>query len=120
MASEVLYVANPSMFRNHPFLFILCVIFFIPGLFVLLAWKISAKAEKIHITEDAVLSERGLLSKERIDLQIKHIRTVRVKQGLIQRMFGAGNVEIYTAGDVPEIVIAGIRHPHHVRSLLQS
>ena len=118
---NVLYESNPSMFRNNPLGFILCVIL-IPafglGLLILLIWYVLTKAEKLTVTSQDVLYEKGLLSKSRSELRIASIRSVRVNQSLFQRIFGTGNVAIYTAGDVPEITAKGMPEPNRIRELL--
>ena len=46
------------------------------------------------------------------------IRTVKIKQSFFQRMFGTGDLDIYTAGDSPEAVLMGLQDPHEIKSLL--
>lgn len=116
MSDNVQYEANPSMFRNRPIAFLICLF---PAFWpILLIWRIRAISSKILITDEAVQYERGLLSKTRVDLRIDRIRTVRVRQGVVQRMLGAGDVSVYTAGDEPEVVIGGVKDPHKIRELL--
>ena len=43
---------------------------------------------------------------------------MRVNQTLFQRMFGTGDIEIYTAGDAPEVTLRGMPDPHRIRELL--
>ncbi|MCY4190696.1 MAG: PH domain-containing protein [Rhodospirillaceae bacterium] len=117
MNGNVRYEANPSMFRNRPITFLICLVSLILWP-ILLIWRIQAISTKILITDESVQYEKGLLAKTRVDLRIDKIRTVSVKQGLIQRMLGAGDIAIYTSGDVPEIVIGGMKDPHKIRQLL--
>ena len=117
MSDNIRYEANPSMFRNRPIAFVICLLSVVLWP-ILLIWRIHAISSKILITDEAVRYERGLLSKTRVDLRIDSIRTVRVKQGVIQRMLGAGDVSVYTAGDEPEVVIGGVKDPHKIRELL--
>ncbi|WP_020210737.1 PH domain-containing protein [Gilvimarinus chinensis] len=117
-----LYSAHPVM-KDHPFGFLLAVILiaaFGLGLIILLIWHINNKSTKLVITEADVLYEQGLLSKERSELSIKSIRTVRVKQSFLNRIFGTGTVELYTAGDNPEIVAKGLPDPNTVRDIIKA
>jgi uncharacterized membrane protein YdbT with pleckstrin-like domain len=66
-----------------------------------------------------VLLERGLLSKERIELDADKIRTVKVFQTLFNRMFGVGTITVYTSGDEPEFEIKGMPDPHRFRELVK-
>ena len=119
--SEVKYVKNPSMFRNNPIYFVICLALCFAGVgfILLLFWFIQAKMTKFTITEDRVEVERGILSKDRTELSISNIKSVNVKQTLFQRMFGVGDIQIFTAGDKPEMVLFGLPEPLEVKKLLQ-
>ena len=118
---STLYSEHPKMFKNHPLLFILSILM-IPvfglGLLILLIWYLSTKASKLEVDESRIKHEKGLLSKERRALSMSSVRTVRTHQSFADRIFGVGKVEVYSAGDVPEIVIRGIPNPNHIRELV--
>ena len=117
-----LYSAHPVMFKNNPLGFVLCILL-IPvygvGLLILLGWHLQNKASKLVVTENEVLFEQGLLNKDRSELNIKSVRTVKVKQTFFNRMLGAGTIELYTAGDTPEIVANGMPDPNKIRELVK-
>ena len=46
------------------------------------------------------------------------IRSVKVNQSFFQRIFGVGDLEIYSSGDEPEIVVSGMPNPLHLKELL--
>lgn len=117
-----LYSENPAMFRSNPLGFILAVILiaaFGLGLIILLAWYMLSKASKLEVTDSEILYEEGLLSKERSEVNISSIRSIKVKQSFINRIFGVGSVELYTAGDAPEISVSGLPNPNKVRELVK-
>jgi uncharacterized membrane protein YdbT with pleckstrin-like domain len=118
---NVLYESNPPMFRNSPLGFIISVLL-IPafgiGIIMLLVWYVSTKAQKLTITTQDLLYEKGLLSKSRSELRLTSIRSVRVNQSLFQRIFGTGDVEIFTAGDEAEITAKGMPDPNEIRELI--
>ncbi len=118
----VLYSENPVMFKNNPLGFILSLIL-IPaagiGLLILLWWHLQNKSQQITVTERDILYEKGLLSKERSEFGISSIRTIKVKQSFFNRIFGVGSIEIYTAGDEPEIVMAGLPDPNKIREIIK-
>ena len=112
-----LYASNPAMFRSHPISFLICLLpLFWP---ILIWWYLHAKATKVSVTSNEVLYEHGLLSKDRTELNLKHIRTVKVKQSITNRIMKVGKVEIYTAGDAPEIVAKGLPQPHKIRDIIK-
>ena len=119
---EPKYSANPVMFRNNPIGFIFAVLLiaaFGLGILILLWWFLQCKSTKLSVNENEILFEKGLLSKERSEVNISSIRTIKVKQSFFNRIFGVGTIEIYTAGDNPEIVAAGLPDPNQVRELIK-
>lgn len=120
MTDEILYQAHPPMFRNHPLGFVLSILLIAAavGIIILLVWYVKTRAEKLTITREELRYEKGILSKAHSELRLASIRSVRVNQGLLQRMFGTGDVRIYTAGDDPEITVRGMPDPHEIRELI--
>jgi len=113
---------NPVMFRNNPigFLFaVLLIAAFGLGILILLWWFVQCKSTKLTVSDNEILFEKGILSKERSEVNISSIRTIRVKQSFFNRIFGVGTVEIYTAGDSAEFVAKGLPDPNKVRELVK-
>ena len=142
MNSDLLYSENPKMPRNNPFMFALIIIlniaslvaairldqqsFQIIGLVVwlgtvisLLIWYIKIKSIKLSVTNNDILVERGLLRKNRKEVAIDKVRTVEVDQGFVDRIFGVGKVSVFTAGDLPEVVVSGLPDPNRIRELVK-
>jgi uncharacterized membrane protein YdbT with pleckstrin-like domain len=122
MSKDVLYSNNPSMFKNAPVLFIVYVgliAAFGIGIILLLIWYLQTKSTKLTITNKDILLEKGLLSKDRSEVSIKSIRTVKVKQSFFNRILGVGAIELYTAGDLPEIEVKGMPDPNKVRDIIK-
>lgn len=116
-----LYAEHPAMFKNNPLGFILAVLL-IPvavGIIILLWWYLQARSSKLTVFENEILFEKGLLSKERAEVNIGIVRTVRVNQSFFNRIFGVGTISIYTAGDNPEIVARGMPDPNRIRELIK-
>jgi|TARA_B110000967_G_C18355321_1_gene303314 uncharacterized membrane protein YdbT with pleckstrin-like domain len=118
-----LYSEHPVMFKNNPLGFILCLIL-IPvgglGLLILLTWHLRNKASKLTVNDNEILFEKGLLSKERSEVNLASVRTTKVKQSFFNRIFGVGSIEIFTAGDSPEIVAIGMPDPNKIRELIKA
>jgi len=122
MSNNVLYEEHPSMFKNAPVWFTIFVILIIVGIGIifLLVWYLKTKATKLIVTDSTVTLERGLLSKERSELSVAMIRTVKVKQTFFNRIFGVGSLEFYTAGDSPEVAVSGMPDPNKIREIIKS
>ena len=142
MSSDLLYSENPKMPRNNPFMFTLIIILNIAGLVAairldeqsfqiiglvvwlgtviwLLIWYIKIKSIKVSVTNNDILVERGLLRKNRKELAIDKIRTIEVDQDFIDRICGVGMIKVFTAGDLPEIIVLGLPNPNKIRDLVK-
>ena len=121
MSGTVIYEAHPAMFRAHPFWFILSVLLiaaFGLGILILLYWYIKTRATALTITQHEIMYERGILSKDRTSVSLRHVRAVRVTQRFINRILGVGTVEISTAGDEPEFEVKDMPDPHQIREAI--
>jgi uncharacterized membrane protein YdbT with pleckstrin-like domain len=85
----------------------------------LLIWILKNKANLLQIDDSDILFEVGLLSKDRSEVKIESVRTVKIKQSFFNRMLSVGTIEIYTAGDSPEIVAKAMPNPHKVREIIK-
>ncbi|KFL49091.1 PH domain-containing protein [Sphingobium sp. SA2] len=116
MSDTWLYDENPAMFRAHPLLFTLLLLSVV-GILVIAVWWVMHKGERLALSEREVLLERGLLSKQRTEVALGSIRSVRITQSLGQRIFDVGHVEMFSAGDVAEIAIKNMPRPGRIRAL---
>jgi uncharacterized membrane protein YdbT with pleckstrin-like domain len=119
MPETWLYDENPAMFRSSPLLFTLLLVSIV-GILGIGIWWIKVKGERLAVSDREVLQERGLLAKQRTLLNLASVRTVRISQSVGQRIFGVGDVEIFSAGDYAEIAIRGMPNPNRVRELVSA
>lgn len=109
----LLYRREISEMGDFPPAMLLAVTGF--GMVILLYWFVKTRAKRLRINGDQVHLERGLLSKSHVELDVGQIRAVRVYQSFFDRIFRVGRIEIFTTGDDPEFVIAGMPDPDRVR-----
>lgn len=116
------YAEHPSMFRNKPFGFILSLLLIpvVIGVIILVVWYLKCRSTKLEINGDEIILEQGLLSKDRAELNTSSIRTVKISQSLMNRLFGVGTLSIFTAGDTPEIQVDGMPRPEVFRELVKA
>ena len=121
MPETVLYQDHPAMFRNRPVLFLVCCAL-IPvgiGLVVLFVWWLRCLATSLVITDRRVTLRQGLLSKDTNDVLIADIRNVKVRQNLLQRIFGVGTVAVSTSGQSDmEIEVHGVPAPARIKAII--
>jgi uncharacterized membrane protein YdbT with pleckstrin-like domain len=121
MAGAMVYEAHPAMFQAHPFWFILFVLLiaaFGIGLLILLYWYVKTRATALTVTEHELMYERGILSKDRLSVSLRHVRSVHVTQGFVNRIFGVGTIQISTAGDEPEFTVKDLPDPQEIREAI--
>ena len=142
MNNDLLFSENPKMAMNRPFIFTLIIILNIAGIVAairldqqsvqiiglvvwlgtviwLLIWYLQIKSKKLSVTNRDMLYEEGLLRKNRKELALDKVRTVEVDQSSVERIFGVGEVRVFTAGDKPEIVVEGLPDPNRIRELVK-
>jgi uncharacterized membrane protein YdbT with pleckstrin-like domain len=144
----VLYDANPSMLRSRPFAALLAMALvplgvavalmggsLVPGaalvvqvvglavaalaFLTLLAWYVRAKTDRLVIDEEEIVWTHGLLNKGYTEINMSSVRTTRIRQTLMQRILNTADVEIYTSGDNPELVVKGLPNPDEIRRLIK-
>ena len=142
--SDPVYDAHPSMIRSRPFTSLLALALIPAGIGValsggklvpeaapvagviglaiaalafltLLSWYVRAKTDHLVIKDDEIVWTHGLLNKGYTEISMASVRTTRIRQTLMQRILNVGDVEIYTAGDNPELVVKGLPDPDEIR-----
>jgi len=142
--SDPVYDAHPSMIRSRPFTSLLALALIPAGIGIalaggklvpeaapvagviglavaalafltLLSWYVRAKTDHLVIKDDEIVWTHGLLNKGYTEISMASVRTTRIRQTLTQRILNVGDVEIYTAGDNPELVVKGLPDPDEIR-----
>ena len=115
---------NPSMFRNHPFYFILLLIL-VPltlglALIGFLVWWIKCKSIRLQITDERTLLIEGIISRYSTEVRHEDVRNLQVEQSALQRILGVGRIEISSAGQATmEIVVNGVPDPQGIADLIR-
>ena len=112
--SEKVY--NAAMFRSRPFTFIIGACFLFPVLY----WFLLSRSERINISGNRITYSTGLLSKNDVECDLSRVSSVTIKQSVGQRIFGAGDVVVNTAGDVPEIEAFGFANPNEIKKAIDA
>jgi len=86
----------------------------------LLIWAILDRKHTVYtVTNRRVTQKRGIIGKDLSEVDLKDIRNVLVKYGVLDRLLGIGNIGLATAGHAGiEIKMNGCRDPERVRKLI--
>ncbi len=68
------------------------------------------------ITDRRIVERQGILRRDERSAHIDRVQNVNVRQGVIERIFGVGTVEVETAGnDEADIYMRGVADPIGIR-----
>jgi membrane protein YdbS with pleckstrin-like domain len=82
---------------------------------------VQIKNTHYKVTNQRVLIERGMLSKELQEIDMRSVDDTEFRQSFLQRIFGIGEVAIVSTDKVtPAVVLHGIRDPRGTRELIRA
>lgn len=86
----------------------------------LLIWAILDRKHTVYVvTNKRVTQKRGIIGKDLSEVDLKDIRNVLVKYGVLDRILGIGNIGVGTAAQAGiEIKMNGCRDPERVRQII--
>jgi uncharacterized membrane protein YdbT with pleckstrin-like domain len=70
------------------------------------------------VTTDRVLFRSGVLSKRGVEIPLERVSNINFRQSIWERMIGAGNLEIESAGKDGQSTFNDVRHPETVQQEL--
>ena len=121
---------------GYALLLLLCILFFLSGvmmavsnkiylnlflsavIFMAIAW--SRISRHYRVTDQRVITMKGILTKATKEIDIKDIRSINVAQGMLQRLFGIGNIEFTSAsGIVKEVTFLNVKNPEQLKEKIR-
>ena len=70
------------------------------------------------VTSDRVIHREGWIAKHSMEIPLEAINDVRFKQGVFERMIGAGDILISSASERGTEAFSDIRNPEHVQKTI--
>jgi uncharacterized membrane protein YdbT with pleckstrin-like domain len=70
------------------------------------------------VTNERLIHRSGLIAKNSMEVPLNRLNDVRFHQGVFERMIGAGDIIIESAGERGQEVFADIRHPENVQKVI--
>ena len=90
------------------------------GILAALGWfgitYLSWSTTNFVVTTDRLISRRGVLSKDSIEIPLEKINTVFSRRSLFERIIGSGDLEIESAGEQGSQTFTDIRDPMEVQN----
>ena len=117
-----LWKSNPSYlyYLSHFIFGVLSLPLFGLGLLFIVYALLDRNTKLYTLTNKRVMSKVGIISRKIHEVGVRDIRNINVKQGILERLFGLGTVEIASAGTAGvEISFAGIKDPMRARDLIR-
>ncbi len=118
----VLYDVRPSMFRNRPVVFVLCVLLapLLVGLVILIIWRLDVLKTRLVVTNRSSTLIKGILSKRMTEVPHNEVSFLEVTQSFGQRLRGVGTIAISSnAQEGVEIQVDGIVNPNRVAEIIR-
>jgi len=92
----------------------------IPGLMWLWRWWLT-RTTVFTLTNERLLVTRGILTRHQDNLELYRVRDYCLKQPILLRMLGLGNLELLTSDTMtPSVEISAIRDAEAVREKLRT
>jgi len=70
------------------------------------------------VTNERVIHRQGLISKTSMEIPLDRIQNVRFHQGIFERMIGAGDIILESAGEQGTNTFSDIRHPEQTQKTI--
>ena len=72
------------------------------------------------VKPDEIALERGFIGRHSIEISTKNIKTIQVKQSIVQRILDTGDILVASPGtDEYEIIVSNMPSPHAIRDIMQ-
>lgn len=95
------------------------LIFLVVILFLWILWDIvSWRAIHYTLTDRRVVIQRGVIRKKKVYIHYEKIQDINISQGLMERLFRAGDIEIYSGHDRTQLILNDVPNPAEVDNMI--
>jgi membrane protein YdbS with pleckstrin-like domain len=121
MEEKEIWKGSPSQWTNFK-TYVLCVLFslLVVPIFIALWQFLLVKTWKIKITDQRLIEEKGVLSKNTDELELFRVKDIRLEQPFFLRLVGLSNIILATSDKTHSIVkIPAIKDGKSLRERLR-
>ena len=104
-------------FKLHWIVYVKHILFF--WLFFPIIWLVQAVFIEYALTTKRVVTKEGIISRDSEEMRLVKVETVEVKQGIIGRMLGYGNVHISGTGS-SNVIFRTVSNPIEVKKSIDA
>ncbi|KOR32895.1 hypothetical protein TI05_04425 [Achromatium sp. WMS3] len=105
-----------SLVENGNFWSVLGIFLLLLSLIMMFSELVRRKSHVFTLTNSKVITKHGIFSRKTNEVAICDIRMISVRQGMIERLFSLGTIQIGSAATaLIELEFTGIRHPEMVK-----
>ncbi len=79
---------------------------------------VSWRRKKYQLTNQRVIVKKGLIRRKRSYIHYSKIQDIDVDQGIIDRIFSAGDIEIYGGHEHTNIILEDVPNPREVEDII--
>jgi len=106
----IYYIQIPLVQGVSYILLLLVVILFFWIIWEILSWR----AIKYMLTTHRVMIKRGIFRKRKIYMPYNMIQDINISQGILERLFKAGDIEISGGHEHTQVVLEDVPNPNQV------
>src|SRR4051794_32154475 len=93
---------------------VLIVVALVWGLWRFLTWRFT----HFVVTNDRLIYRSGVLAKRGIQIPLERVNNVNFKQGILERIVGAGDLLVESAGEDGQQRFTDVRHPDRIQNII--
>ena len=106
-----------SLFSIHKFFYV--VPFIMSLLIIGIPLLLKLVFTEYGLTNNRIITKTGIISRSTEEMKLSKIETVEIKQGILGRILGYGNVVISGTGS-SNVIIAKVSNPIYVKKKIDS
>lgn len=104
------------VFLGGPVSYIVAAIFVIPALINFVTAYLKWNTTNFVVTNERIISRSGVAAKKGIEIPLDRVNTVFFNQSVFERLIGAGDLAIESAGEGGRQSFSDVRRPNLVQS----
>lgn len=99
---------------------ILFLLLLLPASYAIWKW-LEVKSMKLKITDQRIILRNGVLNKKTNETELYRVRDSSIEEPFFYRMFGCGNIIIYTTDEADATIkLAAYKKPHWVKDQVRN